>query len=192
LIGSKGITLSGGQKSRVAIARAVYSKKSITIFDDVFSGMDATTEHLVFNRLLGPEGILRKNSVTVIIATHAVNLLPSADYIIALGSNGQIAEQGTFHELNKTDGYVRSFSVQQNKRTSEIPETLGKLTLAPIQTSPLADAMDDKKRQLGDMSVYLFYFRTLGPIVTILFFVYSALYGFFATFPSELAGLILC
>jgi len=70
-IGSKGITLSGGQKSRIAIARAVYSKKSIVIFDDVFSGMDATTEALVFTRLLGPEGLLRKIRATVILATHA-------------------------------------------------------------------------------------------------------------------------
>jgi ABC-type multidrug transport system fused ATPase/permease subunit len=54
-----------------AIARAVYSRKSVVVLDDVFSGMDATTEHLVFNRLLGPEGLLRMNQTTVIIATHA-------------------------------------------------------------------------------------------------------------------------
>ena len=54
-----------------AIARAVYSKKSIIILDDVFSGMDATTEHFVFNRLLGSEGLLRIGGATVIIATHA-------------------------------------------------------------------------------------------------------------------------
>lgn len=71
LIGSKGITLSGGQKQRVAIARAVYSRNSIIIFDDVFSGLDATTEELIFSRLLGPQGLLRKGSITVIIATHA-------------------------------------------------------------------------------------------------------------------------
>jgi ATP-binding cassette, subfamily C (CFTR/MRP), member 1 len=88
LVGSKGITLSGGQKQRLvgllvpsailllikrtqAIARAVYSRKSVVILDDVFSGMDATTEHLVFNRLLGSEGLLRTNGTTVIIATHA-------------------------------------------------------------------------------------------------------------------------
>jgi ATP-binding cassette subfamily C (CFTR/MRP) protein 1 len=49
----------------------VYSKKSVVVLDDVFSGMDATTEHLVFNRLLGSEGLLRINGATVIIATHA-------------------------------------------------------------------------------------------------------------------------
>ena len=54
-----------------AIARAVYSKKSIVILDDVFSGMDAVTEHLIFNRLLGSEGLLRNNGATVIIVTHA-------------------------------------------------------------------------------------------------------------------------
>jgi ABC-type transport system involved in cytochrome bd biosynthesis fused ATPase/permease subunit len=60
-----------------AIARAVYSKKSMVILDDVFSGMDAATEHLVFNRLLGSEGLLRNNGATVIIATHAGQSLSS-------------------------------------------------------------------------------------------------------------------
>jgi ABC-type multidrug transport system fused ATPase/permease subunit len=50
LIGSNGISFSGGQKQRLAIARAVYAKKEVAIFDDVFSGLDATTEHHVFDR----------------------------------------------------------------------------------------------------------------------------------------------
>jgi ATP-binding cassette, subfamily C (CFTR/MRP), member 1 len=58
-----------------AIARAVYSNKSTVIFDDVFSGMDASTEHLVFSRLLGSKGLLRSNNTTVIIATHAGQLI---------------------------------------------------------------------------------------------------------------------
>lgn len=92
LIGSKGITLSGGQKQRVvslqfvkytrggadnvsqAIARAVFSRKKIIILDDVFSGMDAATESLVFARLLGPEGLLRKTGITCLFATHTGKL----------------------------------------------------------------------------------------------------------------------
>jgi ABC-type nitrate/sulfonate/bicarbonate transport system ATPase subunit len=58
-------------KRKQAIARAVYSRKCVVVLDDVFSGMDATTEHLVFNRLFGSEGLLRRNRTTVIIATHA-------------------------------------------------------------------------------------------------------------------------
>jgi ATP-binding cassette, subfamily C (CFTR/MRP), member 1 len=104
LIGSNGILLSGGQKQRLAIARAVYAKKEVGIFDDVFSGLDATTERHVFDRLFGPTGLLRLNHSTIIVATHAVNLLPWADQIVALGKDGRIAEQGTFAELNAREG----------------------------------------------------------------------------------------
>jgi len=114
-----------------------------------------------------------------------VNLLPSADYIIALAPNGEVLEQGTFEHLNASQGYVRSFSVQQAKRNSEISEPLGKRTLGAIIKSPLADAMDEKKRQMGDMSIYAYYFRSIGWFSTFLFFVYSAMMGFFSTFPSE-------
>lgn len=71
LVGSAGISLSGGQKQRLAIARAVYSRKSLIMLDDVFSGLDASTEETIFNRLLGKQGLLRKSQITVILVTHA-------------------------------------------------------------------------------------------------------------------------
>lgn len=71
LVGSAGISLSGGQKQRLAIARAVYSRQSLVMLDDVFSGLDASTEEIIFNRLLGKQGLLRRNHVTVILVTHA-------------------------------------------------------------------------------------------------------------------------
>lgn len=54
-----------------ALARAIYSRRSIVILDDVFSGMDANTANLVSSRLLGGEGLIRKNQMTVVIATHS-------------------------------------------------------------------------------------------------------------------------
>jgi ATP-binding cassette subfamily C (CFTR/MRP) protein 1 len=111
--------------------------------------------------------------------------LPSADYIIALGGRGEIVEQGTFQALNTSQGYVRSFSVQQSKHESATTEPTGKFTLRPMSTSPLTNAMDNKKRQLGDLSVYLYYFRSIGTVSIMLFFLFNAAQGFFSTFPSE-------
>lgn len=71
MVGSKGITLSGGQKHRLALARAVYAKKEIAIFDDVFSGLDHTTAQHVFSHVFGPEGLLRRHSTTIVLATHS-------------------------------------------------------------------------------------------------------------------------
>jgi ABC-type dipeptide/oligopeptide/nickel transport system ATPase subunit len=63
--------LSNGQKQRLAIARAVYSRKKLAIFDDVFSSMDATTQSKVFDRVFGLRGLLRQWGITAILATHA-------------------------------------------------------------------------------------------------------------------------
>jgi ATP-binding cassette subfamily C (CFTR/MRP) protein 1 len=93
LVGSKGIALSGGQKQRLvsltvevqliynilnlrspkAIARAVYARKRIAVFDDVLSGLDNGTEDQVFENVFGPTGLLRRENTTVVLATHAGN-----------------------------------------------------------------------------------------------------------------------
>lgn len=70
ILGSKGVILSGGQKQRLAIARAVYACKRIAMFDDVFSGLDTVTENLVFSRVFGQTGLLRKTNTSIILATH--------------------------------------------------------------------------------------------------------------------------
>ncbi|KAF7550053.1 hypothetical protein G7Z17_g5969 [Cylindrodendrum hubeiense] len=60
-----------GRVLQEAIARAVYSRKPVAIFDDVFSGLDKVTEQAVFTQVFGKNGLLSKNGVTVILATHA-------------------------------------------------------------------------------------------------------------------------
>lgn len=52
------------------IARAVYARKRLAVFDDVFSGQDISTEQLVFSRVFGSEGLLIKTKTTAILATH--------------------------------------------------------------------------------------------------------------------------
>ena len=54
-----------------AIARALYAKPTIAIFDDSLSGLDSKTERTVFNRVFGRQGLFRKLGATVIFATHA-------------------------------------------------------------------------------------------------------------------------
>lgn len=53
------------------MARAVYSRKKLAIFDDVLSGLDAVTEEFVFKRVLGRNGLLRKIGTAVVLATHS-------------------------------------------------------------------------------------------------------------------------
>lgn len=161
--------------------------------------MDATTEDLVFGRLLGPQGLLRKERSAVIIATHAgkeliityrilkliqtVNLLPSADHIIVLGQQGNIQEQGSFRELNTNNGYVQNLLVKQFKGKTEVAAPPLKHTLGKKQVA--IEPTADKKRQLGDMTVYWFYFQKIGTINTLLIFLFAFMFVGFTTFPSK-------
>ncbi|KAJ7187807.1 hypothetical protein C8R46DRAFT_876839 [Mycena filopes] len=101
-IGVKGVSLSGGQKARVALARAVYSRKKYVLLDDPLSAVDSHTSQFLFEKCL--QGPLLANR-TVILVTHHVELvLPGAHYVVRL-LDGQIDAQGTVQEL-RTQGVL--------------------------------------------------------------------------------------
>lgn len=54
-----------------ALARALYTKNGFVVLDDVLAGLDYTTEGAVFSRVLGLDGLLRRNNTTTVFATHA-------------------------------------------------------------------------------------------------------------------------
>ncbi|KAI7905777.1 uncharacterized protein BX663DRAFT_500876 [Cokeromyces recurvatus] len=95
-IGEKGITLSGGQRARVALARAVYSRAKNVLMDDILSAVDAhTARHLHDKCLVGPLMVGR----TRILITHHVGLcISEASYIVHL-ENGRIHLCGSPEEL---------------------------------------------------------------------------------------------
>ena len=99
-IGEKGISLSGGQKARVALARAVYSRAKTVLLDDPLSAVDShTAKHLFAKCLKGP--LLRDR--TVILVTHHVALcLPGAAHVVQL-EGGRIRSQGNTNSLDKAD-----------------------------------------------------------------------------------------
>ncbi|PVH75176.1 ABC transporter [Cadophora sp. DSE1049] len=97
VVGSRGITLSGGQKYRVALARAIYAHKDMVILDDVLSALDATTQSRIVGHLFGSNGLFKELGATVLLITHATRFLPLADHIVVLDGNGTVAEQGSYY-----------------------------------------------------------------------------------------------
>jgi ATP-binding cassette subfamily C (CFTR/MRP) protein 1 len=71
VVGTRGSSLSGGQKLRVALARAVYARADVLLLDDVLSCLDERTKGFVVERLFGTEGLCRKLGITVVLVTHA-------------------------------------------------------------------------------------------------------------------------
>ncbi|KAF8836435.1 P-loop containing nucleoside triphosphate hydrolase protein [Paxillus ammoniavirescens] len=95
-IGARGVSLSGGQKARVALARAVYPRTKYVLLDDPLSAVDSHTARFLYEKLL--RGPLLANR-TVILVTHHVELvLPGAHYLVRM-LDGRIDTQGTVKDL---------------------------------------------------------------------------------------------
>jgi len=85
-IGERGINLSGGQKARIALARAVYARADVYLLDDVLSAVDAhVAAHLMEECL---QGLLRKWGATIVLVTHHTHHLASADAVLLLDETG--------------------------------------------------------------------------------------------------------
>lgn len=79
-IGEKGINLSGGQKARVSLARAVYAERDIVLMDDPISALDANVKKKIYKEVF--MGKLRDK--TRILVTHAIDFLEHVDRIIIM------------------------------------------------------------------------------------------------------------
>ncbi len=107
LVGSGGRRLSGGEKQRISIARALLADPKILILDEATAAVDTETERKIQNSL----ALLTKDRTTLSIA-HRLSTLRDADKLIVL-ENGEIAEQGTHSELVAKKGtYFKLLQIQ--------------------------------------------------------------------------------
>uniref|UniRef100_A0A8C7QG61 ATP-binding cassette, sub-family C (CFTR/MRP), member 10 n=1 Tax=Oncorhynchus mykiss TaxID=8022 RepID=A0A8C7QG61_ONCMY len=93
-VGENGVNLSGGQKARLALARAVYMEKDIFLLDDPLAAVDTDVAHHLMERCI--MGILR--SKTRILCTHRIEFVDKADVVILM-DNGTIIKTGTPEEV---------------------------------------------------------------------------------------------
>lgn len=103
MLGEAGATLSGGEKQRIAIARAILKDSPIVILDEFTSALDTENEH----HILAAIDNLVKNK-TVIIIAHRLETIKKADRIIVL-EKGEIAAEGTHDELANQEGIYKDF-----------------------------------------------------------------------------------
>ncbi|KAJ5933154.1 hypothetical protein N7516_007643 [Penicillium verrucosum] len=192
-VGSDGIVLSGGQKQRVSLARALYLHSDLLVLDDIFSGLDADTEEKVFQQVFGLDGLLKKRGSTVVLCTHSIKHLRTADHIIALG-NGTIIEQGSFDKLTASQGYVQRLGLKgssdnaasaEKMTSNKNPQESNPEMLHTTMTNTSSTATGaDVSRQIGDKTVYKHYFKSMGWILAGCSLIFSVLFGFFTNFPT--------
>ena len=111
IIGENGVRLSGGEKQRLSIARAILKKTPIILLDEATSSLDAETESKIQKAI----NFLTKGRTTIVIA-HRLSTILSSDKIYVIDQGTMIGE-GKHEELLNTSNVYKNFYEKQIKRS---------------------------------------------------------------------------
>lgn len=175
-IGQRGVSLSGGQRARVCLARALYADADIFLLDDPLSAVDVHVANHLFKECI--RGLLSERCC--ILVTHQHQFLNSADAILVM-KEGAVVHQGTYNELQDKDILSKLSIVGKGKQRNE---SLGRrmsvvgrrLTSTSLmnQDVPTDLEADEEDRTVGSVtwSLYWRYFRSAYPaaLLVCLFF----------------------
>lgn len=173
--GTNGSSLSGGQIRRLGLARAVYSKASLLLCDDVLSALDKTTGAHISQELFGSGGLLRQQNRTVVLATHSIEQLDDADQIL-LFNEGSIKECSRAEIMTNPQQVI----LARGARDEDIDEN----ETAPVSDKPRDPEPWEAPRMSTDWSIYKFF---LGPVPWYILWpslIGIALIGFMEKFPD--------
>ncbi|KAJ7813135.1 P-loop containing nucleoside triphosphate hydrolase protein [Mycena olivaceomarginata] len=139
-VGEKGLTLSGGQKARVTLARAIYANTEIILMDDVLAALDVHTARWIVDKCLS--GDLIKNR-TVILVTHNVVMTSKiAEFVVSLGLDGRVHSQGSVSDALEQDEQL----AEEVTKDQEI------LELAEKELDPIT-ALDNPPKKDGKLVI---------------------------------------
>ncbi|MGH1537975.1 MAG: ABCB family ABC transporter ATP-binding protein/permease [Gammaproteobacteria bacterium] len=114
IVGERGLKLSGGEKQRIAIARAVLKNPRIVIFDEATSSLDSQSESMILNAMQEVT-----QGVTTLVIAHRLSTIVDADSIYVF-DHGQVVESGNHRELLAQQGiYANMWALQQEEREAE-------------------------------------------------------------------------
>ena len=123
-IGEKGVSISGGQKARLSLARAVYSNADVYLLDDPLSAVDAHVSRTLFDDCILK--VLKARGKSIILCTHQMQYLQYADKVLVLNDDGSQQYFGTFTGLQKSKSKVNlleHIEEEQKQRQGSIDST---------------------------------------------------------------------
>ncbi|EED18119.1 oligomycin resistance ATP-dependent permease yor1, putative [Talaromyces stipitatus ATCC 10500] len=167
-IGERGINLSGGQKARISLARAIYADTDILLLDDPLSAVDAHVgRHIMENALCG----LLQDKCRI-LATHQLHVLHHCDRIIMM-ENGMIVANDTFDNLFAHNERFKEMmtTVNQDHKDEEVempaaPETTVQ-KIASIAKQPGEDLIQEESNSASGVStgIYFRYYAAAGSVL---------------------------
>jgi len=122
-IGESGVSLSGGQRARLSLARAVYSDADIYLLDDPLSACDARVGSKIFQSCI-LNHLRAASTKAVILTTHQLQYLPFADKIIVLDKTGNQSFYGNYEELLKREGEFSYLELQKQGAVENTSSTV--------------------------------------------------------------------
>lgn len=182
LVGEKGASLSGGQRARINLARAVYINADIYLLDDPLSAVDTHVGKSLFEDCI--KGFL--GNKTRILVTHQVQYLKDVDLIVML-NNGVIEKQGTFKDFDKDNlkNLNTSESEEVNEKNLIIDNEINPNTEIPYLPSTDEEEEFEEPQETEELmakggvskSLYWRFFRAGGSIIMLLVFLAFAVLG---------------
>ncbi|XP_077478235.1 multidrug resistance-associated protein 1-like [Stigmatopora argus] len=152
-IGEKGLNLSGGQKQRIGLARAVYRQSDVYLLDDPLSAVDAHVGRHIFDRVLGPKGLLK--SKTRVLVTHSLSLLSGADLVLVM-EDGRVSEMGSYAQLLELKGdfakLIHNFSAAPPPRESSSYKRVSRKSLSRLSFTDFSIDLSQERLISCDMS----------------------------------------
>ncbi|KAM4559458.1 ATP-binding cassette sub-family C member 4-like isoform 1-T1 [Odontesthes bonariensis] len=134
MVGDRGANLSGGQKARVSLARAVYQDADIYLLDDPLSAVDAEVGRHLFEECIC--GLLKKKPR--ILVTHQLQYLKAADQIVVL-KEGQMVARGTYSELQGSGvdftSLLKEDQDEELQDTTSLPGTVSCSSMSSLSSS---------------------------------------------------------
>ncbi|KAG7492992.1 hypothetical protein MATL_G00021320 [Megalops atlanticus] len=165
-VGENGVTLSGGQKARLALARAIYMEKDIYLLDDPLASVDTDVAYHLLEKCI--MGILRDK--TRIICTHRLEFMDKADTMILM-NDGTVVKTGTPEEILPMVEAVPKNRKNDNNRKEK--DGLVNNQEQPLEQGPLLKyTVGEEQKQMGVVAwrVYQSYLLAMGSCLTFTIF----------------------
>ncbi|CAJ0957137.1 unnamed protein product, partial [Mesorhabditis belari] len=155
-ISDNGATLSGGQRARISLARALYQDNTVYLLDDPFASLDKPVAHTIWTEAI--EKMLKNRGKLVIVSCHNIQLLNKADHILMFNKTGYMQKEGSPAEVFDQELIPENVvEIESSEKAREVEEEIEFV------------GTQDEEKQTGSVkvSIYGAYMKSAGIFLSV-------------------------